>query len=390
MKGAKVMDDSTPIPMLDLKAQYTKIKPQVDTAIMRVVESQYFIGGPEIEALEREVAEYCHVKHCVGVSSGSDALLVALMALDIGRGDEVITTPYTFFATAGAIARLGARPVFVDIDPVTFNIDPRGIAANVTPRTKAIMPVHLFGQCADMDPILDVARKHKLAVIEDAAQAIGAEYKGRRAGSMSTVGCFSFFPSKNLGGCGDGGAIVTSDATLADKMRLLRNHGSHPKYYHKLLGGNFRLDAIHAAVLRVKLPLLDSWWAARQQAGAHYTLLFTKHGLGDLVSPPRVVQSRHIFNQFVARYEDREGVREHLRQRKITTEVYYPLPMHLQECFAALGHKKGEFPESEQAALTTLALPMFPELSGAQRERIVGEIAQFYAATGRLRRRLAA
>lgn len=382
--------DNTTIPMLDLKAQYAQIKPQVDAALMRVVESQYFINGPDVEALEQEVASYCQARYCIGVSSGTDALLVALMALDIGPGDEVITTPYTFFATAGSIARVGARPVFVDIDPVTYNIDPRGIAAQVTKRTKAIMPVHLFGQCADMDPILDVARKHHLAVIEDAAQAIGAEYKGRRAGSLGTVGCYSFFPSKNLGGFGDGGAVVTSDANLADKIRLLRGHGSNPKYYHKLLGGNFRLDTIHAAVLRVKLPLLDGWSAARQQAAAHYTALITRTGLGGLVDTPRVVQTRHIFNQYVARYQDREGVREHLRKQKITTEVYYPLPMHLQECFAGLGHKKGEFPESEQAALTTLAVPMFPELTAAQRERIVSNISAYYEGSGRLRRRLAA
>ena len=382
--------DTTPIPMLDLKAQYVQIKPQVDAALMRVVESQHFINGPDVDALEQEVARYCQAKHCIGVSSGSDALLVALMALDIGRGDEVITTPYTFFATAGAIARMGARPIFVDIDPVTFNIDTRGIDAKVTPRTKAIMPVHLFGQCADMDPILEVAKKHRLAVIEDAAQAIGAEYKGRRAGSMGTVGCYSFFPSKNLGGFGDGGAVVTSDTALADKIRLLRGHGSNPKYYHKLLGGNFRLDTIHAAVLRVKLPLLDAWSTARQQAGAHYTTLFAKSGLGGLVETPRVVQSRHIFNQYVVRCEDREGVREYLKKQKISTEIYYPLPMHLQECFTGLGHKKGEYPESEKAALGTLAMPMFPELTATQRERVVRNIVGFYESTGRLGRRLAA
>jgi len=384
------METSTSIPMLDLKAQYHQIKPQVDAAMMRVVESQYFINGPDVDALEREVAEYCQAKHCIGVSSGSDALLVSLMALNIGQGDEVITTPFTFFATAGAIARLGAKPVFVDIDPVSYNIDPRGIDAKVTARTKAIMPVHLFGQCADMDPILAVAKKRKLAVIEDAAQAIGAEYKGRRAGSMGTVGCYSFFPSKNLGGFGDGGAVVTNDAALADKIRLLRGHGSHPKYFHKVLGGNFRLDTIHAAVLRVKLPLLDAWSTARQQAGAHYTALIAKSGLGHLVQTPRVVQSRHIFNQFVARYEDREGVREHLKKQNIATEVYYPLPMHLQECFAGLGHKKGEFPESEKACLMTLALPMFPELTSAQRERVVRAIVGYYEATGRMGGRLAA
>jgi dTDP-4-amino-4,6-dideoxygalactose transaminase len=378
------MSQDTPIPMLDLKVQYAQLKDELDAAVMRVVASQYFINGPDVEAMEQEVAQYCKAKHCIGVSSGSDALLISLMALDIGQGDEVITTPYTFFATAGAIWRVGAKPVFVDIDPVTFNIDTRAIASKVTPRTKAIMPVHLFGQCAEMDPILEVAKKHNLAVIEDAAQAIGSEYKGRRAGSMGTVGCYSFFPSKNLGCFGDGGAVVTNDTALADKIKLLRNHGSQPKYYHKLVGGNFRLDSIHAAVLRVKLPHLDSWSALRQQGGAHYTALFAKSGLGSLVQTPKVVQSRHIFNQFVCRVEDRNNLRDALAKQKITTEVYYPQPMHLQECFAALGHKVGEFPESEKAANMSVALPMYPELSAASRERVVGAIVQYYRATGRL------
>jgi dTDP-4-amino-4,6-dideoxygalactose transaminase len=313
------------------------------------------------------------------------------MALGIGPGDEVITTPYTFFATVGAIVRIGAVPVFVDIDPVTFNIDPAGIAAKITPRTKAIIPVHLFGQCADMDPILAIAQQHHLAVIEDAAQAIGAEYKGRRAGSMGTAGCFSFFPSKNLGCCGDGGAVVANDPALADKIRLLRGHGSHPKYYHKIVGGNFRLDTIHAAVLRVKLPYLDGWTAARQQGAAYYTASLAKHGLtGSVVHVPRTVQSRHIFNQYVVRLEDRDSVRDHLKKERITTEVYYPCPMHLQECFAYLGHGPGDFPESELAAQTTVALPMYPEMSHAQRERVVRGMAAYYEATGRLSRRLAA
>ena len=310
------MENNNPIPMLDLQAQYAQIKPEVDAALMRVVASQHFINGPDVEALEQEIARYCQVKHCIGVSSGSDALLVALMALNIGPGDEVITTPYTFFATAGAIARLGARPEFVDIDPATFNIDSRAIADKVTPRTRAIMPVHLFGQCADMDPILEIARKHHLAVVEDAAQAIGAEYKGHRAGSMGTFGCYSFFPSKNLGGFGDGGAVVTNDATLANQVRLLRGHGSSPKYYHKLLGGNFRLDTIHAAVLRVKLPLLDSWSALRQEAAAHYTNLFAERGLGAWMQTPPVLQSRHIFNQYVVRVDGRDGLREHLKNTR--------------------------------------------------------------------------
>jgi dTDP-4-amino-4,6-dideoxygalactose transaminase len=382
--------DSSPIPMLDLKAQYLNLKPELDAAVMRVVESTQFINGPDVEAMEHEIAQYCRASHCIGVSSGSDALLVALMALDIGRGDEVITTPYTFFATAGAIVRVGAKPVFVDIDPATFNMDAHAIEAKVTKRTKAIMPVHLFGQCAEMDPIMAVAQKHKLAVIEDAAQAIGAEYHGRRAGSIGAVGCYSFFPSKNLGCFGDGGAVVTQDRALADKIRLLRNHGSHPKYFHKVVGGNFRLDTIHAAVLRVKLKHLDAWSLGRQQGAAVYTNCLTKYGLhGNLVEAPKIMQSRHIFNQYVVRCEDREGVREHLKQNKIATEVYYPQPMHLQECFANLGHKKGEFPESERASLTTLALPMYPELPNTQRERIVRTIADHYESADQTVRRAA-
>jgi dTDP-4-amino-4,6-dideoxygalactose transaminase len=375
------MTDNAPIPMLDLKAQYAQVKDEVEAALARVIASQHFINGPDVDALETELAAYCQAKHAIGVSSGSDALLVALMALDVGHGDEIITTPYTFFATAGAIARLGARPVFVDIDPATFNIDPHGIAARITPRTRAIIPVHLFGQCADMDPIMAVANKHHIPVIEDAAQAIGAEYKGRRAGSIGTVGCFSFFPSKNLGALGDGGACTTNDAALADKIKLLRGHGSNPKYFHKVVGGNFRLDTIHAAALRVKLKYLDGWTAGRQHGADYYTRLFTRHGLeGKQAVTPRVVQNRHIFNQFVVRFDDREGVREHLRVNKIGTEIYYPQPMHLQECFAYLGHQQGEYPESERAAATSLALPMFPELTNAQRERVVTTIAGFYQA----------
>ncbi len=378
------MNDA-PIPRLDLKAQYAQVKDEVEAALARVIASQHFINGPDVEAMEVEVANYCQARHCIGVSSGSDALLVALMALEVGQGDEVITTPYTFFATAGAIARLGAKPVFVDIDPATFNIDPKGIAAVVSPRTRAIIPVHLFGQCADMDPILAVANKHGLPIIEDAAQAIGAEYKGRRAGSIGTVGCFSFFPSKNLGALGDGGACTTNDPALAEKIKLLRGHGSNPKYYHKIVGGNFRLDTIHAAALRVKLRYLDGWTLGRQQGAAFYSELFARLGLdGRVAVTPRVVQSRHIFNQYVVRFNDREGVREHLKTHKIGTEVYYPQPMHLQECFAYLGHQPGEFPESERAAVTSLALPMFPELTNAQRERVVRTVAGFYQARGQL------
>jgi dTDP-4-amino-4,6-dideoxygalactose transaminase len=300
------------------------------------------------------------------------------MALDLKPGDEVITTPYTFFATAGAIVRLGGRPVFVDIDPATFNINPHLIEACVTKRTRAIMPVHLFGQCADMDPILDIARRYGLAVIEDAAQAIGAEYKGRRAGSMGTVGCFSFFPSKNLGAFGDGGAVVTNDSALAEKMRVLRNHGSKPKYYHKMVGGNFRLDTIQAAILQVKLKCLDGWTARRQQNAAFYDAAFARAGLrGNGVQTPKA-QPGHIFNQYVVRLSDREAVKDHLKLLEIGTEVYYPLPMHMQECFADLGYKKGDFPESEKAALTSLALPIYPELTAGQKQKVVDSIVGYY------------
>jgi dTDP-4-amino-4,6-dideoxygalactose transaminase len=376
------MDSTTlPVPMLDLKAQYLQVKPEIDAAIEQVIASQHFINGPEVAALEKEVARYCQVRDCLGVSSGSDALLVALMALDLKPGDEVITTPYTFFATAGAIVRLGAKPVFVDIDPATFNINVELIEACVTKRTRAIMPVHLFGQCADMDPILDIARRHGLAVIEDAAQAIGAEYRGRRAGSMGTIGCFSFFPSKNLGAFGDGGAVVTNDSALAEKMRVLRNHGSKPKYYHKLVGGNFRLDTIQAAILQVKLKCLDGWTARRQQNAAFYDAAFTRAGLrGNCVLTPKA-QPGHIFNQYVVRLLDREAVKDHLKQLQIGTEVYYPLPMHMQECFADLGHQKGDFPESEKAALTSLALPIYPELTTAQKQSVVNGIVGFYHQT---------
>jgi dTDP-4-amino-4,6-dideoxygalactose transaminase len=376
--------------MLDLKAQYLQVKPEIDAAIEKVIASQHFINGPEVAALEKEVARYCQVRDCLGVSSGSDALLVALMALDLKPGDEVITTPYTFFATAGAIVRLGGRPVFVDIDPATFNINPQLIEACVTKRTRAIMPVHLFGQCADMDPVLDIARRHGLAVIEDAAQAIGAEYKGRRAGSMGTIGCFSFFPSKNLGAFGDGGAVVTNDSALAEKMRVLRNHGSKPKYYHKMVGGNFRLDTIQAAILQVKLKCLDGWTARRQQNAAFYDSAFTRAGLrGNGVQTP-TAQPGHIFNQYVVRLLDREAVKDHLKQLEIGTEVYYPLPMHLQECFADLGYQKGDFPESEKAALTSLALPIYPELTTAQKQSVVNGIVGFYRQTDGSRVALAA
>ena len=366
----------TPVPLLDLKAQYAGLRDEIHAAMGRVIESQYFILGPEVEALEREVAAYSHCQYGIGVSSGTDALLVALMAIDLQPGDEVITTPYTFFATAGSIVRLGGRPVFVDIDPRTYNIDPAGIEAAITPRTKAIMPVHLFGQMADMDPIMAIAERRGLIVIEDAAQAIGAEYRGRRAGSIGHLGCFSFFPSKNLGGFGDGGMVTTNDPDLADKVKLLRGHGARPKYYHKVVGGNFRLDALQAAVLRVKLRYLDEWTAARQRNAERYRQLFVAAGV-DIGLPCDAGYGRHIYNQFVIRSTRRDALMAHLKAQQIGTEIYYPVPMHLQECFADLGYRKGDFPASEQAALETLAIPIYPELTDEMQTQVVEAVKKF-------------
>jgi dTDP-4-amino-4,6-dideoxygalactose transaminase len=328
------------VPLLDLRAQYAPIRDEILAAITSVCDSQRFIGGPEVEALERELAATLHVTAAVGVSSGTDALLAALMALNIGAGDEVITTTYSFFATAGTIWRVGARPVLVDIDPVTYNIDPAGVAAAVTPRTRAILPVHLYGQSADMDPILEVAGRHGLAVVEDAAQAIGATYKGRPVGGIGTIGCFSFFPSKNLGAFGDGGLMTTLDEALASRLRQMRNHGAEPKYFHKFVGGNFRLDALQAAVLRVKAKHLASWTEARRANAARYQALFREAGLGDVVGlPTEVPGCRHIYNQFIVRVPDRDRLRAYLESRRVGVEIYYPVPFHLQECFASLGHR---------------------------------------------------
>jgi dTDP-4-amino-4,6-dideoxygalactose transaminase len=374
------MSKPVSVPLLDLKAQYAALRDEIRPAVDRVLESQLCINGPEVGQLEKEVARYCGCKHAIGVSSGTDALLVSLMALDVGLGDEIITTPYTFFATAGSIARLGARPVFVDIDPQTFNIDSRTIEAAVTSRTKAIMPVHLFGQCADMGPIMEVARRRKLPVIEDAAQAIGSEYKGKRAGSIGTVGCFSFFPSKNLGAVGDAGAVTTNDDDLAKRLVKLRGHGAEVKYYHDEVGGNFRLDTIHAAVLSVKLKYLDQWTAARRANADFYTRAIEANPLlRSVVTPPPVVESRHIFNQYVIRTRDRDGLKEFLKVHQIGTEIYYPVPMHLQQCFAYLGHRPGDFPHSEDAARTTLALPIYPELTEAQKQHVLDTLAAFAA-----------
>jgi dTDP-4-amino-4,6-dideoxygalactose transaminase len=362
------------VPVLDLKAQYAVIKVEVDAAIAEVLQSQHFILGPKVDQCEKAIAAYSGCSHAIGVSSGSDALLACLMAENIGPGDEVITTPYTFFATAGAIARLGAVPIFVDIDPVTYNLDPSKILPKVTDKTRAIIPVHLYGQMADMDAVMRVANEHSLVVIEDAAQAIGAEYKGHRAGSIGHYGCFSFFPSKNLGAAGDGGMVVTNDAQRAEKLRCLRVHGSKPKY--QIVGGNFRLDAIQAAVVSAKLPHLDAWTAARQRNAKRYDQLFGEAGLP--ITLPAVVADRHIFNQYVIRVPARDELQAHLQKKGIGTEVYYPVPMHLQECFTYLGHTAGAFPESERAAKETLALPIYPELTESQAEYVVESVRGFF------------
>ncbi len=391
------------VPLLDLKAQYAGIRDEIREAIDRVADSQHFILGPEVEALEAEVAAYSQCRFGIGVSSGTDALLVALMAINLKPGDEVITTPYTFFATAGAIARLNARPVFVDIDPLTYNIEPASIEAAITERTRAIVPVHLYGQMADMNPIMEVARKHKLYVIEDAAQAIGSEYEGQRAGSIGDMACFSFFPSKNLGGFGDGGMVTTNDEGLAKQVKLLRNHGYAPKYYNKVVGGNFRLDAIQAAVLRIKLKYLDSWTEKRQQNATRYQRLFEEaelsiqpqfvgltneaqddaavnqlSELSGVVLPFEAPNMRHIYNQFVIRSGQRDALLAHLKERHIGTEIYYPVPMHVQECFADLGYKMGDFEQSERAADETLALPIYPELTEQMMQTVVDAVADFY------------
>lgn len=375
------------VPLLDLKAHHEPLHKEIMAALEQTFHSQAFILGPAVGKLEEGVAAYCQVKYGIGVTSGTDALLIALMALGVGPGDEVITTPYSFFATAGAVARLGAKPMLADIDPRSFNIDPGRIEKTVTQKTKAIIPVHLYGQSADMGPIMDIANRRKLAVIEDAAQAIGTEYNdGQRVGGLGTIGCFSFFPSKNLGCLGDGGMAVTNDPDLAERMRVLRVHGSKPKYYHKLIGGNFRLDTIQAAVLNVKLQYLDSWTKRRQENAERYEVLFRQSGLaqkGKVELPAAVyrdsgVKHYHIYNQFVLRVERRDDLMIYLRQKEIGAEIYYPVPFHLQECFRYLGYKQGDFPESERAAQETVAIPIYPELTSAQQTEVVEGIAAFY------------
>jgi dTDP-4-amino-4,6-dideoxygalactose transaminase len=377
-QGSTGISKLTEVPLLDLKAQYTPIRLEILAGIERVCESQHFILGPEVEELEKAIAEFCGSRFAIGVSSGTDALLSALMAIGVGQGDEVITTAYSFFATAGVIARLGARPIFVDIDPRTFNLDPEEVHRNTSPRTKAILPVHLFGRCADMNTLLEAAEKHGLHVIEDAAQAIGArDDQARQAGAIGDMGCFSFFPSKNLGAFGDGGMVVTNDPKLAEALRMLRVHGAKPKYYHSIVGGNFRLDALQASVLRVKLKYLASWTEARRKNAERYRLMFEEKGLLEWASLPEDVPG-HIYNQFVVRVSDRDGLQAFLRQRGVATEVYYPLPLHCQECFQNLGHRRGDFPEAEAAAEQSLALPVYPELTADQQRYIVDQVKEFY------------
>ena len=375
------------VPLLDLKAQHDPIRKDLLAAMERVLERNNFILGDEVRQLEESVATYCQTQYGIGVSSGTDALLVSLMALDIRPGDEVITTPLSFFATAGAIVRLGARPVFADIDPVTYNLNPSEVEKVITSRTKAILPVHLYGQCADMKPILEMAAQHGLAVVEVAAQALGAEYPDRRrAGSMGTLGCLSFFPSKNLGGFGDGGMVVTNDQELMERIRILRVQGGKPKYYHKFIGGNFRLDTLQAAILNVKFPYLDRWTSLRQQNAERYSVLFKESGLIEKIGlqlPQAVYQDSgvthyHIYNQFVIRVPNRDGLRKYLKDNEIGNEVYYPVPFHLQECLRDLGHHEGDFPHAEQACKETLGLPIYPELEKHQQELVVETIHDFY------------
>jgi dTDP-4-amino-4,6-dideoxygalactose transaminase len=385
------------VPLLDLKAQFAQIRAEVMPAIDQVCASQHFILGEQVRALEEELARYCTASSGVGVSSGTDALLVALMALNIGAGDEVITSPFTFFATAGTIARTGARPVFCDIDPVTYNLSASAVQGFIDEhctaqggrlinratggRIKALMPVHLYGQSADMDPLMALAQRYGLKVIEDAAQAIGTEYKnGARAGTIGDVGCFSFFPSKNLGAFGDAGLCTTNDPELAESLRVLRVHGGKPKYFHAMIGGNFRLDELQAAVLRVKLKYLDGWTEGRQRNAAYYDAAFAAAGLGvKLRTPHAVAGCRHIFNQYVVRVQRRDALRARLTERSIGSEIYYPVPLHLQKCFAYLNYRAGDFPHSERAAEETLALPIYPELEQAQLAYVVATISEFYA-----------
>ena len=377
------------VPLLDLHAQYAAIGTELEAAAVAVLRSQRFILGPEVEALEAEVARYSGCAYGVGMSSGTDALLAVLMAEGIGQGDEVVTSPFSFFATAGVVHRVGAKPVFVDIDPDTFNLDASALQAALSPRTRAIIPVHLFGQMADMDAIMEVAHPRRLLVIEDAAQAVGAEDHGRRAGSIGEYGCLSFFPSKNLGGAGDGGMVVCQDAARAERLRATRNHGGMARYFHEFVGGNFRLDALQAALLRVKLRHLDGWSAGRQRNATRYHELFASSGRvasdatglrqGQIVLARERQDCRHVYNQFVVRVQRRDALRELLTARGIGHEVYYPRPFHLQQCFQYLGHRAGAFPHAERACEQVLALPIYPELTETQIAEVVGAVLEHLA-----------
>jgi len=384
------------VPLLDLKAQFAQIRAEVMPAIDQVCASQHFILGAHVHAMEEEIARYCGASAGIGVSSGTDALLLALMALGIGAGDEVITSPFTFFATAGTIARTGARPIFCDIDPLTFNLSPAAVQAFIDERckkqggqlvnratggrVKALMPVHLYGQSADMAPLMAMARQHGLRVIEDAAQAIGTAYtNGQRVGTFGDVGCFSFFPSKNLGAFGDAGLCTTNDAELAESMRVMRVHGGKPRYFHAVIGGNFRIDELQAAVLRVKLKYLDGWTQGRQRNAAYYDSAFADAELGQKLRTPTAIEGgRHIFNQYVVRVQRRDALKQRLTEHSIGSEIYYPVPLHLQACFAYLDYRPGDFPHSERAAEETLALPIYPELEEAQLAHVVATILDFY------------
>ncbi len=368
------------VPLLDVNRQYDAIRAEILAAVTAVCESGRFVFGPDCERLETDLASYCQAPHGVACASGSDALLLALMALDVGAGDEVLMPSYTFFATASAAWRLGAKPVFVDIDPQTYNMDPKLMECAITKRTKAIMPVHLFGQCADMDAIGAIARRHNLPVIEDACQAVGAELHGRRAGSMSAIGCFSFYPTKNLGGFGDGGFMTATDPKVAERLKLLRGHGMQPRYYHHVVGINSRLDTIQAAVLNVKLRYLDAWTSLRQANAERYAKLFAEHGLAESINLPTAEPAgRHVWNQYVIRIPGgrRDALRSYLAERKIGSEIYYPVPLHQQTCFRELGYETGSLPESERAAAETMALPIFPELTSKEQRVVVATIAEF-------------
>lgn len=368
-------------PYLDLKAQYKTIRVEISEAIERVMESQHFILGKEVEQFEAEVANWLGVRHAISCASGSDALVLAMMAADIGPGDEVITSPFTFVATGGSIARVGATPVFVDIDPQTYNISAAAVEAATTKRTRAIMPVHLFGLPADMDPLLKLANEYSLCVIEDAAQAIGARYKGDNVGLLGDFGCFSFFPSKNLGGAGDGGLVTTEDPQVAEKLRMLRVHGSKKKYHHELLGMNSRLDELQAAILRVKLRHLNAWTEARRQRAERYRAMFEAACLSPLlgIPPDSGRDFYHVYNQFTIRCGSRDELKDHLRREGVPTEIYYPLPLHLQPAFKQLGYSAGQLPFSEAASREVLSLPAYPELTDTQQEHVVHSISRFYA-----------